>query len=93
MCYKRNSSFLVLIKRENYICSRCQAQKLRKLGEFPSLLYPVSSFNKQCGQHRVGICFHTSTVLTTNLLVQYHLAIKTVTKMLYFENVNFAYLI
>ena len=32
--------------------------------------------------------FHTSTVLTTNLLVQYHLAIKTGTKMLYFENVT-----
>ena len=37
---------------------------------------------------KVVFGFHTSTVLTTNLLVQYHLAIKTGTKMLYFEKVT-----
>ena len=38
--------------------------------------------NKQCGQHiycRGGIWFHTSKVLFTNMLVRYHLVIKTVT--------------
>ena len=40
----------MLIKRDNYIVAVTKREKSRKLGEFPSLLYPASSFKVSFGR-------------------------------------------
>ena len=61
MCYKRSSSYSWAYKEGELDLLLPSAKKSRKMGEFPSLLYPASSFKRASGSSEA-----CSLVMKTN---------------------------